>query len=285
MAVGIMLNASAPEFVPESIEYSSHGLVGAESSGLNPLAARFAPRAEAVDYVPFGRNANLSNLAHVQKTFANIFSRAADDSAQDDWSTDDSIRPTLGKTPLNTQAVEYVPFGTHARLSHLCRVQKSFTNILSHASDDSAEDADWSTDDEIRPMLGKSSSRESLSSMGSTSVGMSSNDDDEECPTAVPIKQLFETALAADSFRHPPGLSLPSSPCRYAVEICEKFGYPEDQPLQDLPQEDAKDEKLRQQRPWLRTSSSYACNGAGYTPPWRRTSSWKASALSLEALA
>merc|ERR1719253_1708243 len=114
---------------------------------------------------------------------------------------------------METPAAKMVPFGSKANMSSLGRAQSVFAKNLAYLSDDSSDDED--SDHEVTPRLpaGKQATHRCLSPTASTSAGLSS--DDEEFP---------EACLGDQTFRPPPGLALPSSPCRLALGILARAG-------------------------------------------------------------
>jgi hypothetical protein len=166
---------------------------------------------------------------------------------------------TSATISMDRSAVEFMPFGGHANMSNLARLQSVFAINLSYLSDDSSDDDDSDSEDRPCRAVGKAADR-CLSPGASTSAGMSS-DDEDDITAATGVENLPEACLAGQKFRPPPGLTLPSSPCCLAVEVLTRAGmsvWPEQQ--QKLP-------------PWRRDGKSSFADvvSKGITPPWRRS--------------
>jgi len=171
------------------------------------------------------------------------------------WSLDANEFVPAQTVIMETPAVKTVPFGSNANMSNLGRLQSVFAINLAYLSDDSSDDED--SDHELTPRLptGKQARQRCLSPTASTSAGLSS--DDEDFP---------EACLGDQTFRPPPGLALPSAPCRLALGILARAGLSVEQ---DHEQHEQQHKKLP---PWRRDSkltSSVSEQGA-WTPPWRR---------------
>jgi len=166
---------------------------------------------------------------------------------------------TSSTISVERSAVEFMPFGCKANMSNLARLQSVFAINLSYLSDDSSDDEDSDFEERPRRAVGKAAER-CLSPGASTSAG-SSSDDEDDITAEICAESLPEACLAGQKFRAPPGLTLPSNPCRLAVGILTRAGMsvePEQQ--QKLP-------------PWRRDGKSSFADvvSKGFTPPWRQS--------------
>lgn len=160
---------------------------------------------------------------------------------------------------MNASAMDFVPFGRQAELSNIGRLQSVFAINLAYLSDDSSDDeSDWEEGSFLS--MGKAGSKRSLSPGVSTSAGLSS-DDEADITFAAGIDELPEAPLGGQKFFPPPGLTLPSSPCRLAVEVLTRAG---------LSVEPEQQKKLP---PWRRDAKASFANvvSKGFTPPWRQS--------------